>query len=220
MPILENIPGPVRGRLRSAARRHGRPAHDREARELLCRRQERAVRFPFHPACLRALGHKSWRATVCTALVCLCVPTFIYRYAHASLDAHFLTLAALALYLRSPSGEPRAGTRFRKSHCEGLVKYATDFVSTDGSVLEHARSMPAYLFLWNPRQDNASFRDFDQVCADAATGRPYETRWVCPSRKPQPGDIALLQRTGKEHNGVFARGVQALICPLSQLQRK
>ena len=133
-----------------------------------------------------------------------CKAPDLHRLSDSVLRAHrqFVELAA-----RSPSGNPRAGTRFRKSHCEGLVKYATDFVSADGSVLEQARSMPAYLFLWNPRQDTASFRDFDQVCADAARGRPYETRWICPSRKPQPGDVAVLQRTGKEHNGVFALGV-------------
>lgn len=133
-----------------------------------------------------------------------CKAPDLHRLSDSVLSAHrqFVELAA-----RSPSGKPRAGTSFRKSHCEGLVKYATDFVNTDGSVLEHTRSMPAYLFLWNPRQDNASFRDFDQVCADAATGLPYETSWTCPSRNPQPGDIALLQRTGREHNGVFAIGV-------------
>jgi hypothetical protein len=67
--------------------------------------------------------------------------------------------------------------------------------------------MPAYLFLWNPETDRVSFRNFDRVRADAAAGRPYRTRWICPSRKPQPGDIAFVQRTGKEHNGLFARGV-------------
>ncbi len=51
------------------------------------------------------------------------------RLGDAVLKAHrqFVELAA-----RSPSGKPRAVTRFRKSHCEGLVKYATEFVGAHG----------------------------------------------------------------------------------------
>lgn len=67
--------------------------------------------------------------------------------------------------------------------------------------------MPTYLFLWNPKRDPESFKDFDRVCADAAEGKPYKTRWICPSRQPRIGDVAYLQRTGNKHNGVFARGV-------------
>jgi hypothetical protein len=67
--------------------------------------------------------------------------------------------------------------------------------------------MPAYLFLWNPTKDVHSFRNFAQVLASAKAGEPYLTRWICPSRRPQPGDVAYLQRTGPKNNGLFARGV-------------
>jgi hypothetical protein len=67
--------------------------------------------------------------------------------------------------------------------------------------------MSFYLFLWNPTKDTRSFRDYDQVVANAASGKPYVTRWICPSRRPRPGDIAYMQRTGPKNNGVFARGV-------------
>lgn len=66
--------------------------------------------------------------------------------------------------------------------------------------------MPAYLFLWNPEKDGASFKDYDRVLADANAGRPYETRWTCPSKRPRKGDRAYVQRTGRRSNGVFARG--------------
>ncbi len=66
--------------------------------------------------------------------------------------------------------------------------------------------MPAFLFLWNPGKDEESFRNYERVCNDAAKGRPYETRWICPSRQPRLGDVAFVQRTGSTHNGVFARG--------------
>jgi len=67
--------------------------------------------------------------------------------------------------------------------------------------------MNAYLFLWNPARDDQSFHDYDQVQSDAHAGKPYLTGWICPSTKPQPGDLAFLQRTGKENNGIFARGI-------------
>jgi 5-methylcytosine-specific restriction endonuclease McrA len=67
--------------------------------------------------------------------------------------------------------------------------------------------MPAYLFLWNPKKDPASFTHFERVRTEAATGTPYQTRWICPSRQPRKGDVAFVQRTGERHNGVFARGV-------------
>lgn len=66
--------------------------------------------------------------------------------------------------------------------------------------------MPAYLFLWNPKADPSSFKDYERVCAAAAAGRPYESRWICPSTRPAEGDIAFMQRTGPHNNGVFARG--------------
>ena len=67
--------------------------------------------------------------------------------------------------------------------------------------------MSSYLFLWNPTKDPRSFHDYSRVIADAAAGKAYVTRWICPSRRPQPGDLAYLQRTGPSNNGLFARGV-------------
>lgn len=67
--------------------------------------------------------------------------------------------------------------------------------------------MSSYLFLWNPTKDTHSFRNFDEIVTSAANGTPYVTKWICPSRRPQLGDIAYVQRTGPKHNGVFARGV-------------
>lgn len=55
-------------------------------------------------ACMRALGHRSWRAAAVTALIAIAVPTWIYRYGHAALSAHWIELWALYLYLRTPRG--------------------------------------------------------------------------------------------------------------------
>lgn len=67
--------------------------------------------------------------------------------------------------------------------------------------------MSAYLFLWNPAKDPDSFEDYDQVLVKARAGDPYDTRWICPSKQPEKGDLAFVQRTGPLNNGVFARGV-------------
>lgn len=67
--------------------------------------------------------------------------------------------------------------------------------------------MQSYLFLWNPTKDTHSFDDYDQVVADATAGKPYSTKWICRSRRPLPGDVAYMQRTGPKDNGIFARGV-------------
>lgn len=67
--------------------------------------------------------------------------------------------------------------------------------------------MIAYFFLWNPTKDPESFRNYERVRANAEAGRPYQTRWICPSKNPRAGDIAIVQRTGSKNNGVFARGV-------------
>jgi predicted HNH restriction endonuclease len=66
--------------------------------------------------------------------------------------------------------------------------------------------MPAYLFLWNPKQNPDSFRGFERVLKRAASGTPYQTNWVCPSWHPENGDRAYMQRTGRTNNGIFARG--------------
>ncbi|MDP2367701.1 HNH endonuclease [Rhodoferax sp.] len=69
------------------------------------------------------------------------------------------------------------------------------------------QELSSYLFLWNPNKDTRSFRGYEQVVADASVGKSYVTRWICPSQRPRPGDIAYMQRTGPKNNGVFARGV-------------
>ena len=50
------------------------------------------------------------------------------RLGGALLEAHHQFVETAA---RSPSGQPRKGTVFRKSHCEGLVQYATEFVGAN-----------------------------------------------------------------------------------------
>lgn len=57
-------------------------------------------------ACLRALGHRSWRAGLVTAVFFVAVPAWIFRYSHSALSAHWIELWALLLYLRTPPGEP------------------------------------------------------------------------------------------------------------------
>ncbi len=50
---------------------------------------------------LRQLGHRGRGAAIVTSLFFVAIPAFVIRYGHASLSAHFLTLSALYLYLRS-----------------------------------------------------------------------------------------------------------------------
>ncbi len=66
--------------------------------------------------------------------------------------------------------------------------------------------MSVYFFLWNPKKNPESFVNYDEVQEDASAGVPYDTDWICPSTKPVPGDIAIMQRTGARNNGVFALG--------------
>jgi hypothetical protein len=66
--------------------------------------------------------------------------------------------------------------------------------------------MGVYLFLWNPDKDDGSFVDYEQIQEAAAVGQPYCTDWICPSTRPEPGDLAIMQRTGPRNNGVFALG--------------
>ena len=60
----------------------------------------------FGVACLRALGHRSWRTNLATALFFIAIPTWIFRYPHAALSAHWVLLSAFYLYLRTPAAEP------------------------------------------------------------------------------------------------------------------
>lgn len=66
--------------------------------------------------------------------------------------------------------------------------------------------MSAYFFVWNPEQDDVSFRGFDRVVARCLAGKPYIRNWICRSKRPCQGDQFYLQRTGRYDNGVFARG--------------
>jgi len=64
---------------------------------------------------LRALGRRSRGDAILTAALFLSLPAWIFRYAHASLTAHFLTLGGLWLYLsvrRRGSFDGRAVARF------------------------------------------------------------------------------------------------------------
>lgn len=54
---------------------------------------------------LRSLGKRTFLHVIVTSIVFLCVPAFIFRYAHASLSAQYLLLAGLALYLRTTPGK-------------------------------------------------------------------------------------------------------------------
>jgi len=65
-----------------------------------------ALQAAFGVACLRALGHKTWGATIVTSLFFLAIPAWTYRFPHASLYAHFVLLWALYLYLVTPSTTP------------------------------------------------------------------------------------------------------------------
>lgn len=62
-----------------------------------------ALQACFGVACLRALGHRSWRAAIVTALFFVAVPAFIFRYGHAALSAHWVELWAIWLYLLTPA---------------------------------------------------------------------------------------------------------------------
>ncbi len=64
-----------------------------------------ALQACFGVVCLRALGHRSWRANLATALFFIAIPTWIFRYPHAALSAHWVLLAAFYLYLRTPTRE-------------------------------------------------------------------------------------------------------------------
>ena len=65
-----------------------------------------ALQACFGVACLRALGHRSWRTGIVTALFFLAVPAWIFRYGHDALSAHWVELWAIWLYLRTPAGTP------------------------------------------------------------------------------------------------------------------
>ena len=117
----------------------------------------------------------------------------------------------------------RAGRGVKSGHSQEAVFALASFVGRQlpapGYVLEPGReantgsaSMDGalrrvpYLFLWNPKKDSGSFSDYERVLREAGAGHAYVTRWICPSKQPRPGDVAILQRTGSKDNGVFAKG--------------
>ncbi len=63
-----------------------------------------ALQACFGVGVLRALGHRSWRAGLVTALFFVSLPTWIFRYAHPGLSAHWIELWALWLYVRRRIG--------------------------------------------------------------------------------------------------------------------
>ncbi len=65
-----------------------------------------ALQPVFGVACVRALGHTSLRTNLVAAVFFIAVPTWIFRYAHPALSAHWILLWALYLYLRTPVGAP------------------------------------------------------------------------------------------------------------------
>jgi 5-methylcytosine-specific restriction protein A len=66
--------------------------------------------------------------------------------------------------------------------------------------------MAAYLFLWKPTTDRASFTNYEELVRATSSEQPYDTPWICPSTNPKPGDDAYMKRTGTKNNGLFARG--------------
>ena len=57
-------------------------------------------------AALRGLGQRNWTSVVLAPLFFVALPTFVFRYGHSSLSAHWITIGALALYLRAPPQKP------------------------------------------------------------------------------------------------------------------
>ena len=63
-----------------------------------------ALQACFGVAILRQLGERTWAATICTAVIFVTLPSWLFRFHHASLVAHWLLLWALLMYLRTPEG--------------------------------------------------------------------------------------------------------------------
>jgi hypothetical protein len=60
----------------------------------------------FGVAIVRLLGHRSWRAALVTVAFFVALPTWIFRYGHPALSAHWIELWAVYLYLRTPARSP------------------------------------------------------------------------------------------------------------------
>ena len=97
-------------------------------------------------ACLRALGHRSWRTAIVTALFFLAIPCWIFRYGHAALSAHWIELWALYLYLRTPAGA-------RQSRQLGVAKLAQLAVASLVTPYHAVMSFGLFVAsLWRTRQ--------------------------------------------------------------------
>jgi len=71
-------------------------------------------------AILRELGHRTWAATLSTSLIVLALPSWLFRFNHASLDAHWLLLWAILMYVRTPALAP-ASRRLRATQIAHLA---------------------------------------------------------------------------------------------------
>jgi HNH endonuclease len=65
--------------------------------------------------------------------------------------------------------------------------------------------MSTYLLTWNPSK--WLFQDWPKALADTAQQGFYVCQWSCVSKKPVPGDIVLLKKTGRGSTGLIASGV-------------
>lgn len=65
--------------------------------------------------------------------------------------------------------------------------------------------MSTYLLTWNPAK--WTFQDWPQALKDMAEQGSYVRQWSCVSKKPIPGDLVLLKKTGKGLRGIIASGM-------------
>jgi len=175
---------------------------------------------------LRALRQRSWAATIATSLLFVAAPAWTNRYVHASMSAHFLTLWALYLYLRTEPNAPAP----RRLRVVQLVQLATatlvnpyhavmSFGLYCASVLRSRR--PAQLAVWIP----AGFA----VIAIGAWFASYFTKeaslqmygfevastnvlsFVMPYRSAFFGDALNADPTGFQYEGVAFAGLGIVV---------
>jgi hypothetical protein len=179
----------------------------------------------FGVAILRALGQRSWRATVIGAMFFIAIPTWAMRFVHASLFAHWLLLLALYLYVRigGPGPAPR---RLRLLSVAQLVlaslinpyHTAMSLGLYVASVLRSRRL--ASIALWIPvgfvaigialalagyfaRDAKVTMFGFDSASANALT-------WFVPHESGWFGERAWIDPTGFEYEGSAYLGLGVL----------